>query len=150
VGSSSRPCSLHHDENCTTTTVSPHQFMGARRARGIGFVTCCLTFVLGLHHCSANGKHPFKISPRQHSQTTQHAYQPYDPCTWYSPQTQAHQTQSSHLLLPLLLIRDPGLAEPRDPGSLASQLDDSWCASWLARRAREVVSNLPHTLSLLQ
>jgi hypothetical protein len=47
-----------------------------------------------------------------------------------------------------LLIRDPGLAESRDPGSLASQLDDSWRASGLARRASEAVSNLPHTLSL--
>jgi hypothetical protein len=36
-----------------------------------------------------------------------------------------------------MLIRDPGLAESRDPGSLASQLDDSWRASRLARRASE-------------
>jgi hypothetical protein len=49
-----------------------------------------------------------------------------------------------------VLIRDPGLAESRDPGSLASQLDDSWRASGLARRAREAVSNLPRTLSLFQ
>jgi hypothetical protein len=47
-----------------------------------------------------------------------------------------------------VLIRDPGLAESRDPGSLASQLDDSWRASRLARRASEAVSNLPHILSL--
>jgi hypothetical protein len=44
-----------------TTTVSPHQFMGARRTRGIGFVICCLAFVLGLHHCSANGNTPSKL-----------------------------------------------------------------------------------------
>jgi hypothetical protein len=30
-----------------------------------------------------------------------------------------------------LLIGDPGLAESRDPGSLASQLNDSWRASVL-------------------
>jgi hypothetical protein len=44
-----------------TTTVSPHQFMGARRTRGIRFVICCLAFVLGLHHCSANGNTPSKF-----------------------------------------------------------------------------------------
>jgi hypothetical protein len=48
-----------------------------------------------------------------------------------------------------VLIRDPGLAETRDPGSLASELDDSWRASGLARRASEAVSNLPHSLSLI-
>ena len=33
--------------------------MGARRTRGIGFVICCLAFVLGLHHCQAYQNHSF-------------------------------------------------------------------------------------------
>jgi hypothetical protein len=58
----STPVTFDHTRaSGTTTTVSPHQFMGARCTRGIGLVICCLTFVLGLHHCSATENTPSKF-----------------------------------------------------------------------------------------
>jgi hypothetical protein len=46
-----------------------------------------------------------------------------------------------------VLILDPGLAEPRDPESLDSQLDDSWRASMLARRVSWAVTEEQPTSS---
>jgi hypothetical protein len=46
-----------------------------------------------------------------------------------------------------VLILDPGLAEPRDPESLDSQLDDSWRASALARRVSWAVTEEQPTSS---
>jgi hypothetical protein len=46
-----------------------------------------------------------------------------------------------------LLILDPGLAEPWDPESLASQVDDSWHASMLASQVSWAVTEVQPTPS---
>jgi hypothetical protein len=46
-----------------------------------------------------------------------------------------------------VLVLDPGLPELRDPESLASQVDDSWHASVLARQVSWAVTEVQPTSS---
>jgi hypothetical protein len=53
----------------------------------------------------------------------------------------------AEILIVNLLIPDPGLPEPLDPASLASQVDESWHASMLARKVSWGVTECsPHLL----